>query len=126
MTTVHHPPLKGVDFHHSQSWLLVALSTVLILLAIGAIAWAMSNASVTEATFVGAVEGTEVGAEATSFHVQKPGVTSEYFGNSGVLYPEVVLIGGFDIAHDATVGHIQKPGITTPYFGNSGELYPGE
>ena len=124
MTTVHHPPLKGVDFHHNQAWLLVALSTVLIVLAIGAIAWAISNASVTEATFVDAVEGTEVVAEATSFHVQQPGVTVEYFGNSGVLYPEIMLIGGFDINHDATVGHIQRPGITTPYFGNSGELYP--
>ena len=126
MTTVHHPPLKGVDFRHNQNWLWIALSTVLVVLAIGAIGWAMSNASVTEATFADSVEGTGMAAEATSFHVQRPGVTSEYFGNSGELYPEVMLIGGFDINHDATVGHIQRPGVTTPYFGNSGELYPEE
>jgi hypothetical protein len=126
MTTVHHPPLKGVDFHRNQSWLWIALSTVLVVLAIGAIAWAMSNASVTEATFAGSVEGTEMAAEATSFHVQMPGITSEYFGNSGELYPEIMPIGGFDIHRDATVGHIQRPGITAQYFGNSGELYPEE
>ena len=124
MTTVHHPPLKGVDLHHNQGWLWIALSTVLVVLAIGAIAWAMSNASVTEATFAGSVERIEIAGEATPFHVQQPGVTAEYFGNSGVLYPEVMLIGGFDIDNNATVGHIQRPGITTPYFGNSGELYP--
>ena len=47
MTTVHHPPLKVVDFQHNLNWLWIGLSTVLVVLFIGAFAWILSRPATT-------------------------------------------------------------------------------
>lgn len=125
MTTVHHPPLRGVDFHRDHEWLWAGLSVALVVLAIAAIGWVLSNADLNEATFVESVEGTELNEEATVGHAQSPGITTQYFGNSGVLYPVLVSPSGFELGHEVSTGfHVQQPGVTTQYFGNSGVLYP--
>ena len=127
MTTVHHPPLKGVDFRHDHQWLWAGSLIALVAIVVMAVAWALTNASLTDDTFVASVEGTEMIEEATVGHVQSPGVTAQYFGNSGELYPMPMPASGFELDHEVTAGyHVQQPGVTTQYFGNSGELYPGE
>jgi hypothetical protein len=123
MTTVHHPPLKGIDFRHDHQWLWAGLLSALVVIVVMAVAWGLTNANLTDDTFVASVEGVELIEEATVGHVQSPGVTAQYFGNSGELYP--VPVSAFELDHETTAGyHVQRPGVTAQYFGNSGELYP--
>jgi len=125
MTTVHHPPFKGIDFRHDHKWLSAGLLIALVVIVAMAVAWGLTNVDLTDDTFVASVEGTELNEEATVGHVQQPGVTAQYFGNSGELYPMPMSASGFELDHEVTAGyHVQQPGVTTPYFGNSGELYP--
>jgi len=125
MATVHHPPLKGVGFQHNASRAWIWLSIVLAVLLIGAIAWSVSSPSVSETATVKTVTSTEFDHEMTPGQIVSPGVTTQYFGNSGELYPMPMPASGFELDHEVTAGyHVQQPGVTTQYFGNSGELYP--
>jgi hypothetical protein len=49
-------------------------------------------------------------------------VTTQYFGNSGVMYPEVATA-GLDIEHETTPIRLwDGTGVTVPFVGQSGEL----
>ncbi len=125
MTTVQHPPMRGVDFHHDNDWLRAGVSVALVVLAVAAIGWALSNADLTDDTFVASVEGTELNEEATVAYAQSPGVTTQYFGNSGELFPIPVSPSGFELDHEVSTGfHVQQEGVISQYLGNSGELNP--
>jgi hypothetical protein len=101
------------------------MSIALIVVVAMAVAWGLTNADLTDDTFVASVEGTELNEEATVGHVQSPGVTTQYFGNSGELYPISMSASGFELDHEVTAGyHVQQPGITAQYFGNSDTLFP--
>ena len=126
MATAQHPASTGASAHHNFDWLWIGLSVVLVALVAGGVAWTIFRPAVTVPPLPAEVIGFEYGQEATAGHVAQPGVTGEYFGYSGALYPAATLapsVTGFEYNQGATPGHVASPGITGQYFGNSGELY---
>ena len=70
---------------------------------------------------VAPVRGFDVDHESTAAHLPPDvPVTGQYFGNSGVLFPEVMTTGLVD-DHDATTMHLppDEP-VTSPFVGSSG------
>ncbi len=122
MTTVHHPPVRGVDFHHIQDWMGVGLSVILVAVLAGTVVWAVSRPDTAGPVVVDAVSGVEYDHEVTSYHEVSPGVTAQYFGYSGEPINEFTSAGGFEVDHEASTGIYKvSPGVTTQYFGYSGE-----
>ena len=52
MTTVHHPPLKGLGAQHDPNWLWIGLTVVTVVLIMAAITWTTSSPTVTETATV--------------------------------------------------------------------------
>ena len=126
MATAQHPASTGVTSHHNFDWLWIGLSAILVALVAGGVAWAIFRPAVTVPPLPAEVIGFEYTEEATTGHVAQSGVTGEYSGYSGDLYPAAILapsLMGFAYDHDVTPGHITSPGVTGQYFGNSGELF---
>jgi len=127
MATAQHPASTGATVHHNLDWLWIGLSVVLVALIAGAVAWAIFRPAVTVPPLPAEVIGFEYTQEATTGMAVQPGVTGEYFGYSGELYPAAALassVMGFEYDNDATTGMLVQPGVTGEYFGYSGELYP--
>jgi hypothetical protein len=93
---------------------------------VAAIAWEIAAPSADTAQVQDRVSGFEYNTDATAGQSTSAGVTTQYLGNSGELFPETSQVSGFDNNTDATAGQSVKPGVTTTYFGNSGELFPEE
>ena len=150
MATVQHPMPTRTHVHHNLEWLWVGLSVILVALIAGAIAWVVFQPAATVPALPAEVVGFEYTQEATAGMLAQPGVTGEYFGYSGELYPETALqitdpgeaaslirsvdmaidasnwatVGGFAFDNEATIGHVASPGVTGEYFGYSGEINP--
>jgi hypothetical protein len=132
MTTVHHPPLRGIGAQHDPSWLWIGLSVLMVGLIAAAISWTASDPTVTETATVDAVITAELAEEATAAHFASPGVTTQYFGASGVPEADWVrelavnnaialnLFNGMELTHDTTTMQLAEAGVTTPYFGANG------
>lgn len=101
-------------------WLLIG-ALALTIIALSAMVWQSVADDVPPADLV---SGFEQNTEATTGRLAGPGVTTQYFGHSGELYPESDLVSGFDTDNEATAGRTVRPGVTTQYFGNSPELDP--
>jgi hypothetical protein len=84
MTTAHHPPLKGLGAQHEPNWLWIGVSVVTIVLVMVAIAWTTSSPRVTETGTAGSAVLTEMDHEVTAAHFASPGVTTQYFGATGL------------------------------------------
>lgn len=120
-TTAPQTTVPTVTDARRVYWLLIA-TVVLTIVALGAATWQIvTDDDVQEPD---RVSGFEYSTEATTGRLAGPGVTTQYLGHSGELYPETDLGTGFDLDDDTTVARAVSPGITTPYFGNSGELFP--
>ena len=136
MTTVHHPPLKGLGTQHSPNWLWIGLSVVTVVLIIVAISWTTSSPDVAETAAVDSVISAEMAEEATAAKFASPGVTTQYFGAKGTPEADWVrelavsnaialnMFSGMELDHEVTPIRIAKPGVTVLYFGNSGEINP--
>jgi hypothetical protein len=136
MTTVHHPPLKGLGAQHDPSWLWIGLSVLMVGLIAAAISWTASDPTVTETATVDAVITAELAEEATAAHFASPGVTTQYFGANGTPEADGIrelavsnaialnLFNGMELEHEVTAIHFAEPGVTVLYFGDSGELNP--
>jgi hypothetical protein len=132
MTTVHHPPLKGLGAQHDPNWLWVGLTVVTVVLIMAAITWTTYSPTVTETATPGAVIDTELAEEATAFHLASPGVTTQYFGADGAPEADWVrelavgnvisltLFNGMELDHEATPARFAAAGVTTQYFGANG------
>ncbi len=126
MATAQHPVPARTAVHHNFDWLWIGLSVILVALIAGAVAWAIFRPAVTVPPLQAEVIGFEYSQEATTGMAVQPGVTGEYFGYSGELYPAAMLapsVMGFEYDHEVTPGHIASPGVTSEYFGYSGELF---
>jgi hypothetical protein len=150
MATAQHPAPGRTAVHHNFGWLWISLSVILVALIAGAVAWAIFRPAATVPPLPAEVTGFEYTQEATAGMAVQPGVTGEYFGYSGELYPEVVAaqitdpgeaaslfrsvdaaieashlaeLGGFEFGHEVTPGHVASPGVTGQYFGYSGEMF---
>jgi hypothetical protein len=126
MATAQHPASTGAASHHNFDWLWIGLSVILVALVAGGVAWAIFRPAVTVPPLPAEVIGFEYTAEATTGHVAQSGLTGEYFGYSGELYPAAILapsLMGFAYDHEVTPGHIASLGVAGQYFGNSGELF---
>jgi hypothetical protein len=127
MATAQHPVPTRTAVHHNFDWLWIGLSVILVALIAGAVAWVILRPAATVLPLPTEVSGFEYSQEATTGQAVQPGVTGEYFGYSGELYPAAVLapsVMGFEYDSDATTGMLVQPGVTGEYFGYSGELYP--
>jgi len=151
MTTAHHPVSAGTAVQHNFEWLWIGLSVILVAIVAGVVAWAVFRPAATVPPLPAEVIGFEYSIQATTGHIAEPGVTGEYFGYSGELYPEVAavqitdpgeaaslmrsvdasiaashlaMVGGFELDDEATTGHIASSGIAGEYFGYSGEINP--
>jgi hypothetical protein len=116
----------GVRWHPNREWLWIGLSAIVIAFVALAFIWVANQPANTAAPVLESVSGFEYGHEVTAARVVSPGITTEYFGNSGELYPALSVLPaatGFAYDHEVTPIHIAGPGITTEYFGNSGELF---
>ncbi|MEA2010036.1 MAG: hypothetical protein U9N78_04960, partial [Actinomycetota bacterium] len=91
MATAQHPVPARTAAHHNFDWLWIGLSVVLVALIAGAVAWAIFRPAVTVPPLPAEVIGFEYNQEATTGQAVQPGVTGEYFGYSGELYPAVAL-----------------------------------
>lgn len=126
MTTAHHPSHMGVRWHPNHEWLWIGLSAMLVAFVTIAIVVVATRADTTVAPVLESASGFAYENEATAMHVASPGITTEYFGNSGELYPAISVLPaatGFAYDHEATAMQLASPGVTTEYFGNSGELF---
>jgi hypothetical protein len=131
MTTVHHPPLKGLGTQHDPNWLWIGLSVAMVALIVLAIGWTTSSPTVTDTPTVAAV-GADLTAEATAAQFASPGVTTQYFGQTGLPEADWVrelavsnpialnLFNGMELNHEATAMHFAEPGVTAVYFGDAG------
>jgi hypothetical protein len=117
MATAHHPASTGVSPHHNFDWLWISLSVVLVALVAGGVAWAIFRPAVTVPPMRAEVIGFEYGQEATTGHLPQPGVTGEYFGYSGELYPELATVSVMGITWDPTA-------LWGAEFSDPAELYP--
>jgi hypothetical protein len=150
MATAQHPVPTRTAVHHDFDWLWIGLSVILVALIAGAVAWVIFRPAVTVPPLPAEVIGFEYSQEATPGMAVQRGVTGEYFGYSGELYPEVAavhitdpgeaaslirsvdranaashlaMLGGFEFDDEVTRVHIASPGVTGQYFGHSGELF---
>jgi hypothetical protein len=126
MTTANHPSHMGVRWHPNHEWLWIGLSAIVIALVAVAFIWIANQPANTVAPVLESRSGFEYDHEVTTGQIVSPGVTTEYFGNSGELYPALSVLPsatGFAYDHEVTTGQIVSPGVTTEYFGNSGELF---
>lgn len=126
MTSAHPPVHSHTGFHHHE-WLWFTLSVVLVAAATAGVMWLITGNTDDAAVAAAGTTGYELDHEVTPARTTAPGVTTQYFGHSGELYPAVTVLPaatGFDTHDDTTVLKIAAPGVTTEYFGNSGELYP--
>ena len=117
----------GVRWHPNHEWLWIGLSAMLVAFMTIAIVWVATRPEATVAPVIESASGFAYDNEATAIQIAGPGITTQYFGNSGELYPAISVLPaatGFAYDHEATPIHVASPGITTEYFGNSGELYP--
>ena len=127
MTTAQHQSHMGVRWHPSHEWLWIGLSAMLVAFVTIAIVWVATRPEATVAPVLESASGFAYDHEVTAIHVARPGVTAEYFGHSGELYPAISVLPaatGFAYDHEVTPIRSVSPGITTEYFGNSGELFP--
>ena len=127
MTTAQHPSHMGVRWHPHHEWLWIGLSAMLVAFVTIAIVWVATRPETTVTPVLESASGFAYENEATPIHIASPGITAEYFGNSGELYPAITVLPaatGFAYDHEATAARVVSPGITTEYFGNSGDLYP--
>ncbi|NHZ71347.1 MAG: hypothetical protein GWP18_06860 [Proteobacteria bacterium] len=126
MTTVHHPaPIHNrrshAEFGEHHEWLWIGLSIILVAALAAGFAWLVVRPFEPAPTAASRVSGFDYNNAATSGQMISPGVTSQYFGNSGELIGDAAVS---EYDHEMTTGHIVSPGVTTPYFGNSGVLFP--
>ncbi len=138
MTTVHHPPLKGLSAHHDPNWLWIGLTVVMVVLIMAAITWTMTCPTATETASVQhAIDiEAELDNEMTAAQFATPGVTTDYFGATGLPEAEWVrelavsnaialnLFNGMEPDHEVTAFHFAEPGVTVLYFGDPGLLNP--
>ena len=127
MTTAQHPSHMDVRWHPNHEWLWIAVSAMLVAFVTIAIVWVATRPEATVAPVLESATGFAYENEATAIQIAGPGVTAEYFGNSGELYPAISVLPaatGFAYDHEVTPIQVASPGITTEYFGNSGELFP--
>jgi hypothetical protein len=127
MTTVHHPSHMGVRWHPDRNWLWVAISIVVVALITFTIAWIVTQPVATPTSEVQSISGFEHSHEATPMHLTDAGITTNYAGYSGELYPAITVLQaaeGFAYDHEVTPIRFTDTGITTNYVGYSGELYP--
>lgn len=132
MTTVHHPPLKGLGTQHHPNWLWIGLSIAMVALVVLAIGWTTSSPTVTDTPTVAASVGADLAGEATAAQFASPGVTTQYFGATGMPETDWVrelavsspialnLSNGMELNHEATAMHFAEPGVTAVYFGDTG------
>ena len=129
MTSVHHHPTSDVGLHHVPDWVWIGLAVLLAIgfgLGIGYIIGDQETGSTSAAT-AAPVDGFAYDNESTAMHTAGPGVTTDYMGNSGVLYPDPLIVApviGFETANQASPLHLSTGLVTGEYFGYSGELYP--
>jgi hypothetical protein len=127
MTTVHHPSHMGVRWRPNHEWLWIGLSAMLVAFVTIAVVWVATRPDTTVAPVLESASGFAYETEATPIQLASPGITAEYLGNSGELYPAISVLPaatGFAYDHEVTALKVASPGITTEYLGNSGELYP--
>jgi hypothetical protein len=106
-----------------NDWLLVA-AVAIVAFVVAALTWnaiASDGPSVVQPDLV---SGFEYTSDATTGQKVSAGVTTQYFGYSGELFPENDAAAGIDDGNEDTPWKIAEPGITTTYFGYSGELSP--
>ena len=96
-------------------------AVALTIIALGVLMWQSLTA---DAESPDRVSGFEYSTEATTGRSVAPGVTTQYFGHSGELFPETDLVSGFEVDDDTTPAQTVGAGVTTQYFGHSGELDP--
>ncbi|MEN8238582.1 MAG: hypothetical protein ABFR53_05195, partial [Actinomycetota bacterium] len=92
MTTAQHPSHMGVRWHPNHEWLWIGLSAMLVAFMAIAILWVATRPEATVAPVLESVSGFTYDHEATPIHIASPGVTTEYFGNSGELYPAISVL----------------------------------
>jgi hypothetical protein len=86
MTTAHHPSHMGVRWHPNREWLWIGLSAIAIALVAVALIWVANQPANTVAPVLESASGFEYDHEVTPIHVASPGITTEYYGNSGELF----------------------------------------
>ena len=126
MTSAHPPVHTHTGFHHHE-WLWFSLSVALVALVTAGVMWLITGSDEEAAAVPAETTGFELDDDATAGRTISPGVTTEYFGLSGELYPAITVLPsatGFDTHDETTGGHFAAPGVTGSYFGYSGELYP--
>jgi hypothetical protein len=132
MTTVHHPPLKGLGAQHNPNWLWIGLTVIAVLLIVAAFSWTMSSPTLTETATADVVTDIEPAHEVTPARFASPGVTSQYFGSDGLPEADWVrelavsnpialnMFRGMELTHEVTAIQFSEPGVTGLYFGNDG------
>ena len=124
-TTTETPrsPAQAEAPRSVNDWLLVA-AVAIVAFVVAALTW---NAIASDGPTVvqpDLVSGFEYTSDATTGQTVSAGVTTQYFGHSGELFPENEAVPGIEDGYDDTPWKIAKPGVTTTYFGYSGELSP--
>ena len=117
MATVQHPVPARTTAHHNFDRLWIGLSVVLVALVAGVVAWAIFRPAVTVPPLPAEVIGFEYSQEATAGMAVRPGVTGDYLGNSGELYPDAAVGTLAGITLDPTA-------MWGAEFSSPGELYP--
>lgn len=120
MATTHHPAPAHAGFGQHHEWLWITLGAVVIAIVAVAITWAVTQPGTETATSPAAVSGFEYDHEVTPIHLASEGVTTQYFGYSGALFPEIVS----EYDHETTPMHLVTGRVTAPFVGESGELDP--
>lgn len=72
---------------NKRGWGLATAAAAIVALSLGSF-WIASNVGGEPATVPQNVTGFEYNTEATTGQIASPGVTTQYFGNSGELFPE--------------------------------------
>jgi len=117
----------GVRWHPGRDWLRIAASVVVVALMTFAIVWIVTQPVATPTSEVQSISGFEYSHEATPIHLTDAGITTNYMGNSGELFPAITVLPaaqGFAYDHEVTPIRFTDTAITTNYMGNSGELFP--
>ena len=120
MATVRHPVPARTTAHHNFDRLWIGPSVVLVVLVAlvaGVVAWAIFRPAVTGPPLPAEVIGFEYSQEATAGMAVRPGVTGDYLGNSGELYPDAAVGTLAGITLDPTA-------MWGAEFSSPGELYP--
>ena len=123
MTTAHHPSHIGT--HRSHEWILVAVAAIIVAVAAAALVWGILEQTEATPTLPDNVTGFEYTEDATTGHLAQGAVTGEYYGNSGVLYPALMvpaIASGFEYETEATPIHLRGDSVTSPFIGVSGDL----